>query len=61
MKFSFKSIIDPSNKLLICEAFGGACEVFDIEHRLKKFVKIACEDQVKNIVLYVTMFFNLCS
>ncbi len=61
MKFSFKFTIDTANKLLICEAFGEAREVIDIEHMLKTIVKMADENQVKNIVLDVTTFSILCS
>jgi hypothetical protein len=44
MKFYFKSIIEPSNKLLTGEAFGEACEVIDIEQMLKNIVKMAGEN-----------------
>ena len=61
MKFSFKFTIDTANKLLICEAFGEAREVIDIQHMLKTIVKVAGKNQLKNIVLDVTAFTILCS
>ena len=61
MKFSFKSIIDLSNKLLICQAFGEAREVIDIEHILNNIVNMTGENQVENIELDVTMFSNHCA
>jgi hypothetical protein len=61
MKFSYKFIVDPANKLLICEAFGEVHEVIDLEHMLKTIVKMAGKNQVKNIVLDSTDFQLLCS
>jgi|TARA_R110000868_G_scaffold189646_5_gene432734 hypothetical protein len=61
MKFSYKFVVDPANKLLICEAFGEAHEIADLEHMLKTIVKIAGKNQVKNIVLDSTEFTILCT
>ena len=61
MKFSYKFVVDPANKLLICEAFGEAHEIADLEHMLKTIVKIAGKNQVKNIVLDSTEFTILCA
>jgi hypothetical protein len=61
MKFSFEFIVDPANKLLICEAFGEVFDVVDLEHMLKTIVKMAGKNQVKNIVLDCTTFKILCS
>jgi hypothetical protein len=47
MKFSFKFIVDPANKLLICSAFGDVVDVVDLEHMLKTIVKMAGKNQVK--------------
>jgi hypothetical protein len=61
MKFSFEFIVDPANKLLICEAFGEIHEIIDFEHMFKTIVKMAGKNQVKNIVLDTTEFKILCS
>ncbi len=61
MTFSFEFIVDPANKLLICEAFGEVREVVDLEHMLKTIVKMAGKNQVKNIVLDSTELKILCS
>lgn len=61
MKFSFEFIVDPANKLFICEAFGEVVDVVDLEHMLKSIVKMAGKNQVKNIVLDCTIFKILCS
>jgi hypothetical protein len=61
MKFSFEFVVDPANGLLICEVFGEAHEVIDLEHMLKTIVKIAGKNQVKNIVLDGTEFTILCT
>lgn len=61
MKFSFEFVVDPANKLLICEAFGEADDIIDIEHMLKTIVKIAGKNQVKNVVLDGTEFKILCT
>lgn len=61
MKFSFEFVVDPANKLLICEAFGEARNVIDLEHMIKTIVKIAGKNQVKNIVLDGTEFTILCT
>jgi len=61
MKFSYKFIVDPANKLLICEAFGEVHAIADLEHMLKTIVKIAGKNQVKNIVLDNTEFTILCT
>lgn len=61
MKFSFEFIIDPANKLLICDAFGEVREVVDLEHMIKTIVKMAGKNQVTNIVLDCTNFRILCS
>ena len=60
MKFSYKFIVDPANELLICEAFGEAREIVDLEHMLKTIVKTAGKNQIKNIVLDSTEFELLC-
>jgi hypothetical protein len=61
MKFSFEFIIDPANKLLICEAFGVTSEVKELEHMLKSIVKMAGENQLQRIVLDSTKLNILCS
>jgi hypothetical protein len=61
MKFSFEFVVDPANKLLICEAFGEADDIIDLEHMLKTIVKIAGKNQVKNVVLDGTEFKILCT
>lgn len=61
MKFSFEFIVDPANKLLICEAFGEVDELVDLEHMIKMIVKMAGKNQVKNIVLDSTEFKILCT
>jgi hypothetical protein len=61
MKFSFEFVVDPANKLLICEAYGEVRDVVDLEHMLKTIVKMAGKNQVKNIVLDGTEFKILCS
>jgi hypothetical protein len=61
MKFSFEFVVDPANKILICEAFGEVDDVIDLEHMLKTIVKIAGKNQVKNVVLDVTEFTVLCT
>jgi hypothetical protein len=61
MKFSIEFVVDPVNKLLICEVFGVAYDIVDLEHMLKTIVKTAGKNQVKNIVLDNTKFEILCS
>ena len=61
MKFSFEFVVDPANKILICEAFGEVHDVIDLEHMLKTIVKIAGKNQVKNVVLDGTEFTILCT
>jgi hypothetical protein len=61
MKFSIEFVVDPVNKLLICEVFGVAHDIVDLEHMLKTIVKTAGKNQVKNIVLDNTKFEILCS
>jgi hypothetical protein len=61
MKFSFEFIIDPANKLLICEVFGVTSEVIELEHMLKSIVKMAGENQLQRIVLDSTKLNILCS
>lgn len=61
MKFSFEFVVDPANKLLICEAYGEASDVVDLEHMLKTIVKIAGKNQIKNVVLDGTEFKILCT
>ena len=61
MKFSYRFIVDPANKILICEAFGEAHERVDLEHMLKTIVKMAGKNQVSNIVLDCIEFELLCS
>jgi len=61
MKFSSKFIIDPANKILICEVFGEARKIDDFEHMIKTIVKMAGKHQMKNIVLDSTEFKILCS
>jgi hypothetical protein len=61
MNFSFEFIVDPANKLLICEAFGEVRDVVDLEHMIKTIVKMAGKNQVKCIVLDCTKFKILCS
>jgi len=61
MKLSYEFTIDPVNKLLICEAFGEAHKIVDLEHMLKTIVKMAGKNQVKNIVFDSTEFTLLCS
>ncbi|WP_339719856.1 hypothetical protein [uncultured Paraglaciecola sp.] len=56
MKFSYNFIVDPANKILICETFGEARELVDLEHLLKTIVKMAGKNQVKNVVLDNTEF-----
>lgn len=60
MQYSLEFIVDPANKLLICEASGEICEIVDFEHLFKTIVKMAGKNQVKNIVLDVTEFKILC-
>ena len=61
MKFSFEFIVDPANKLLICEAYGESRDIVDLEHMLKTIVKTAGKNEVNNVVLDVTKFKILCS
>lgn len=61
MKFSYKFAVDPANKILICEAFGEAHEIVDLEHMLKSIVKMAGKNQVNNIVFDSTEFKLSCS
>lgn len=61
MKFSFEFIVDPANKLLICEVNGESSKIIDIEHMLKTIVKMAGKNQMKHIVLDVTNFKNICT
>jgi hypothetical protein len=61
MKFSFDTIVDPANKILICEAFGEVREVLDLEHMLKTVVKMAGKNQLKNIVMDSTQLKIHCS
>jgi hypothetical protein len=61
MKFSFDIIVDPANKLLICEAFGEVVDVVDLEHMLKTVVKMAGKNQVKHIVMDSTQLEIHCS
>jgi hypothetical protein len=61
MKFSLEFIVDPANKLLICEPFGEVSAVVDLEHMLKTIVKMAGKNQVTNIVLDSTELRILCS
>ena len=61
MKFSFEFTADLANKLLICEAYGEAREIIDLEHMLKTIIKMAGKNQVTNIVLDCTKFKIICS
>lgn len=61
MKFSFEFVVDQANKLLICEAFGEADNIVDLEHMVKTIVKIAGKNQVQNVVLDSTEFKILCA
>lgn len=61
MKFTFEFIVDPANKLLICEVFGEANEIVELEHLIKTIVKMAGKNQVKNVVLDVTQFTISCA
>ena len=61
MKFSFEFVVDHANKLLICEVFGEADDVVDLEHMIKTIVKMAGKNQVKNVVLDSSEFKILCT
>ena len=61
MKCSLEFVVDPANKLLICEAFGEVREIVDLEHMLKTIVKMAGKNQVNNIVLDSTEYKIICS
>lgn len=61
MKFSYNFVVDPANKILICEAFGESHEIIDLEHMLKTIVKMAGKNQVNSIVLDSTEFKLCCS
>lgn len=61
MKFSYNFVVDSANKILICEAFGEAHQIVDLEHMLKSIVKMAGKNQVNNIVLDSTEFKLHCS
>ena len=56
MAFTYEFIVDPANKILICEVFGETQEIVDLEHMLKTVVKMAGKNQVKNVVLDSTQF-----
>lgn len=56
MAFTYEFIVDPANKILICEVFGETHEIVDLEHMLKTVVKMAGKNQVKNVVLDSTQF-----
>ncbi|MEP1446988.1 MAG: hypothetical protein ABJK37_12815 [Paraglaciecola sp.] len=56
MALTYEFIVDPANKILICDVFGETEEIVDLEHMFKTIVKMAGKNQVTNVVLDSTQF-----
>lgn len=54
MSFTFDYIVDPSNKILICEIKGEVSDGLSLTHILKSTVKMAGKNQINYVVHDVT-------